>query len=474
MKYIFTFLALCALSQVRAQLYDNMWLFDNGISLFHVDFREDPPFVSQKDDYIEISGTGNSVFSDEEGNLLFYTNSFRINNKIDSLLENGDSLNLGYYFSNNHYPVENGTFFLPAPGDSTRCYLIYMYPEKYPGVLPLAIKVQYSLIDRSANNGLGKVLEKNVPLMTGGLDFNFNHAGAVRHANGRDWWILVPNRMEPKYYRILLTSEGFSTPEEQEIGYKQAAADPNHYSGRNLFSPDGTRYAEFNYIVNPGAFPEVTGMLQFYDFDRCTGLLSNPALIIVPPSNPMGGISIAGLGFSPSGKRFYLSYGNFMVGSALAQYDMESGDIENSAQIVYTCPPGSPSWTCGVGRPMLALDGRVYVGGLVDTVAWHVIHHPDKIGAASHFEPGGGFVFPDKYAHGGAPYLPNYRLGPIDGSGCDTLGIDNHPLAGFNWEVADTMNPLQVEFTDNSFYEPTDWFWDFGGTGTSTEVNPLY
>ena len=32
-----------------------------------------------------------------------------------------------------------------------------------------------------------------------------------------------------------------------------------------------------------------------------------------------------------------------------------------------------------------------------------------------------------------------------------------------------------VEFTDNSFYEPTNWLWDFDDNGvTSTEVNPLY
>ena len=462
------------LFQAQAQFYDNMWVFNNAVSLFHVDFREDPPYVSQKDDYIEITGTGSSVFCDEDGNLLYYTNSFRINNKIDSLLENGDSLNVGHYFNINNNPVQNGSFFLPAPGDSIRCYFIYVYPEKYPGVYPLPIKVQYALIDVTANNGLGKVLEKNVPIMTGGLDFNFNHAGAVRHANGRDWWILVPNRMEPKFYRILLTPQGFSIPEEQQIGFKQPTTNPNRYLGYNLFSPDGTKYAEFNYVISWDSFPEVTGNLQLYDFDRCTGLLSNPVLVDIPSSNPMGDIGPVGVAYSPSGNRFYLTYESSMAGSNLVQYDMESGNIENSAQIIFSCPHGSPIYTCGIGRLVLALDGKIYVGGNVDTFALHVIHHPDIIGEACHFELGGGFVFPDKYAHGATPYYPNYRLGPLDGSACDTLGLDNHPLAGFNWEVADTLNPLLVEFTDNSFYEPTNWSWDFGGTGTSTEVNPLH
>ncbi|MFT6740983.1 MAG: hypothetical protein ACJAVF_002497 [Paraglaciecola sp.] len=71
-------------------------------------------------------------------------------------------------------------------------------------------------------------------------------------------------------------------------------------------------------------------------------------------------------------------------------------------------------------------------------------------------------------------HFPNYRLGPLDGSACDTLGLDNHPLADFRYEV-DTLNPFLIEFTDNSFYEPTDWLWDFDDNGTmSTKINPLY
>jgi hypothetical protein len=477
MKYIFTSFCLFSLLQVKAQLHDNMWMFHNGVSIFHIDFREHQPVISRKDPYLMINGTGSSIFCDEEGDLLYYSNGIRINNKIDSLLENGDSLNTGsYYFNNNQYPVQYGCFFLPAPGDSTHCYFIYMYPEKYPGMIsfPLPIKVHYALIDRTANNGLGKVVEKNISLMpTGGLDFNFNHAGAVRHANGRDWWVLVPNRMEPEFYRILLTPQGFSVPEEQTIGFKAPTDNPYRYLAHTLFSPDGTKYAELNYINHPGGFPEVTGFLQFYDFDRCTGLLSNPIVVNVPPSNQLGPAIYISMAFSPSGQRFYLNYQD-LSGSNLVQYDMQSTDIEGSAQTLFNCPAVSPKWTCQTGFPLLAPDGRVYVGGLVDTIAWHVIHHPDKIGAACHFELGGGFVFPEKYAQGWTPYLPNYRLGPIDGSACDTLGIDNHPLAGFYWEITDTLTPLEVEFTDHSFYEPTEWFWDFGDGMSSTDENPVH
>lgn len=73
------------------------------------------------------------------------------------------------------------------------------------------------------------------------------------------------------------------------------------------------------------------------------------------------------------------------------------------------------------------------------------------------------------------PYFPNYRLGPVDGSSCDTLGINNIPVASFYWDATG----LDVGFSNTSYHEPTSYLWDFGdpasGSGNaSTEVNPQH
>ncbi|MCK6694251.1 MAG: PKD domain-containing protein, partial [Thermoanaerobaculia bacterium] len=59
-------------------------------------------------------------------------------------------------------------------------------------------------------------------------------------------------------------------------------------------------------------------------------------------------------------------------------------------------------------------------------------------------------------------------LGPIDGSPCDTLGIDNHPLAGWRY---DKTGGLGVDFTSVSWYEPTQWQWDFGDPASGASNN---
>ena len=72
------------------------------------------------------------------------------------------------------------------------------------------------------------------------------------------------------------------------------------------------------------------------------------------------------------------------------------------------------------------------------------------------------------------PNFPNYRLGPIDGSPCDTLGIDNLPIAHFRWNAVDTLSPQEIEFTDLSYYEPATWHWNFGDGSTSQDTSPVH
>ena len=72
--------------------------------------------------------------------------------------------------------------------------------------------------------------------------------------------------------------------------------------------------------------------------------------------------------------------------------------------------------------------------------------------------------------------MPNFntlRLGPLDGSSCDTLGLDNHPVSRFRYEQ-DSMDYLSIDFVDLSYFEPTSWSWSFGDGQTSTERFPSH
>ena len=70
-------------------------------------------------------------------------------------------------------------------------------------------------------------------------------------------------------------------------------------------------------------------------------------------------------------------------------------------------------------------------------------------------------------------YFPNYRLGPVDGSLCDTLGIDNVPLSRFRGDQV-AEDDLSFRFVDLSAYEPESWFWEFGDGRVSEERHPRH
>jgi hypothetical protein len=101
----------------------------------------------------------------------------------------------------------------------------------------------------------------------------------------------------------------------------------------------------------------------------------------------------------------------------------------------------------------------------------HVIHSPDEPGEACQYQQH-GITLPT-YNSKSIPNHPNYRLGPLDGSPCDTLGLDNRPVAWWRSD-RDTLNALHGAFHDLSYYEPTAWLWDFGDGQGSAERHPAH
>ena len=136
-------------------------------------------------------------------------------------------------------------------------------------------------------------------------------------------------------------------------------------------------------------------------------------------------------------------------------------------------------------QALCGADGKIYLSDGQSSFTFHTVEQPNKLGKACMFRqhnielprtnthPVFGYTYADIW-YQGLPNYPHYRLGPEDGSDCDTLGLDNHPLCNWTWDVYDTLHPKQVTFTDNSTYEPTNWYWDFGDGTTSQDTSPVH
>jgi hypothetical protein len=414
MKYL-TFLLLFLGSFSFAQKQGNIWPIAHTYGLpeaTQINFNYTPAVIEEVEREYSFRGAHSSI-CDESGNLLMLTNGLWITNKSGDVMENSDNLNAGDWASASGdwgYPVDKGSFFLQKPNDENLYYLFHMFIELTGGANPLT-RFYYTLIDMSYNDGLGKVIEKNVPLLTGDHLLNYNQATAVRHANGRDWWIIVPNHMAPEYFRFLLTPDGIEGPWTQEIGFKEPTDDWwIYFNGQRVFSSDGSRFADYDFL----------NYTQVFDFDRCTGLLSNPVLIN-HNLDPVLNNATSGIAFSPSGRFLYMTRTN--NGYSLYQYDLEADDILASEIEIAACPLVGQQADCSFNNILLAPDEKIYIS-LADSISYHVIHEPDSLGLACDFEQG-GLVFPLANPNSWFPYFPNYRLGAFEGSVCDSIVSGN-------------------------------------------------
>ena len=353
----------------------------------------------------------NSTISDTSGNLLFYTNGFKVMDKNYLLMENGDSLNccLGYFSAGMQtgYGAFQGAIILTNPSNQYLYYILHINADITSSApyFQHSSVLYYSLVDMSYNNGLGKVVQKNIPLLSDTL--NIGMLNACRHANGRDWLMLIREYESNRYHRFLISPNGI-----EEIGIQTVGNPIPQYSfGQTIFSPDGTRFA----LVQTDPANYQLMHYSVYDFDRCTGLLSNH----ITDTLPNGGAP-TGIAFSPNNRYLYLS-----SAIALHQFDMQNVDWQATQQTIaeWSAWQDSAGNTYTFGYMALAPDNKIYMGAVGKYL--NVIHSPDSAGAACNFTH-----HSIKVAHVGRsmPNFPHFRLGALVGSGCDTIGTTSLTL----------------------------------------------
>lgn len=463
-----------------AQKQDHIWLFgmseeDNVLQEYRddttfgattIDFNFEPPKVLYDPDRIWDVRGSNASLSDQNGNLLLYTNGQSILNGDHEIVE--DTINYSQHWDNWTYvymgeviisglPSIQGAFILPMPDNKDSIFVFY---QQWNTQILKGFKLLYSTVVRN-NLSDYDVVSKDIELVK--EEMSTGSLNAVRHANGRDWWILKGGKGTASFYKYLLSNRGLEYFGKQEIGIDVRSGFDQMY-----FSPNGDRLAYMHHISNMdyGAY------LGIMDFDRATGELSNLAQEhFIDYTFSLG----LGVSFSPNGKLLYATDSDNMF-----QYDLESEDIISSKAIVaeydgfeYFSPQDTfqvQGWPTLFSLMGLGPNGKIYGSSAANnTRVMHVINNPNVRGVgcdvAQH-----SVIMPTKYSRT-MPNFPNFRLGPLDGSPADTLGLDNHPIAKYRY-AQDSLEDLRVYFFDLSYYDPIDYLWDFGDGNTSDELEP--
>jgi hypothetical protein len=444
---------------LNAQGYENTMIFgyaggmqspgDDKFCLNILSFSKgNLEITSNQNSEMNFNDTDAAV-SDENGNLLFYFNGIDIYNASHVLMENGGLLN---EFNEFGYDLPQGGIIIPNPGHPKQYILFhetigYIEPPTWGDEV---IGLYYSIIDMSLNNGLGKVVERKLPLIIDTLEYG--RLDLVRHANGRDWWLGVWESHSNTYYQVLVDTKGLHILGKDTTGIARKEG-----IGQSYFSRDGTKYVVFSSIV----YGEEYHYIDIYNFDRCTGKYSNHEQIHLISSLLGGGAMI-----SPNSRWLYISQNSYLY-----QYDLNASPVAASRTLVDSYIPYNDPFPTKFHRGFLAPDDQIYITTTSGSRTLHVIHDPDEAGIACNFEQNGIRLLCNNGSS--LPTFANYRLGPVDGSNCDTLGIDNDPVSWWRY-AQDTLEPETVRFHDLSYHNPTEWFWDFGDGTSSTARHPTH
>ena len=431
MKKIISFLLIT--SCCFAQNQNNIWCFGDSAG---IDFNSitATPIASG------MRGRGGCTsVADSTGNLLFYsftnaTNNYstRVFNSQHQLMANGDTI-VGEAWYNDMVSI-------PKPNSNNLFYLFSMSETNIP-----TEGMWLSTIDMNANAGLGAVIQKNSRIN------NFRNADcvtAIQHGNGRDWWAFskysnTSGTQFNRTYTYLVTPDTIKPPIIQNFN-NSTDVDVQ----RIIFRPDGNKMMQIN----------VRGFMCEYDFDRCTGLFSNPILIYPEQTSNFNRIFHEGA-YSPDGSKFYASTRLFNTNdSYLLQYDLTAPSIPASVDTLITLT--NPVMA---GAIRLAPDSKIYFSSYYywgfpgfpypDTVYNQynmnlgVINFPDSAGAACDFQPF-SFYLGGKRTYVGLPNNPDYNLGRLVGSPCDTLtGVAEILKDNFNFSIL--PNPSNGNFRIN-------------------------
>jgi len=364
--------------------------------------------------------------SDSSGNLLMASNGCWIANNLGDTMFNGANLNPNSFTADwcepsSGLPLPHGNLIVPFPGDSNR-YVLFHQTGNYNAGLN-STELYFSLIDMTLDSGKGGVYQKNTIILQDTLSWGI---AACKHANGRDWWITVLRDKSNLIYKILYTPNGVAIVDTQALGVPFAYGNAT----QPTFSPDGTKFA-YTY-GHSGSVP--LHDIRLFQFDRCTGNFYDSTYMAFNDSS-----TGFGLAFSSNSK--YLYFNTF---KRIYQVDTDSSNIAASLQIVAindTFYSPSPPFQTDFWMMYLAANGRIYISSGNSVVDLHFINYPDSGGLACDVHQH-DLPLPCFSARGNVNH-PNYYLGPVIGSVCDSLvhvGINEDKRHDFHFSIS--PNPV--------------------------------
>jgi hypothetical protein len=428
----------------------------------------------------KIYSYGTTIYSDSAtGAMRFLSAGRYITDSALNYIQNGHAMNYpGWGTSDGSHQecilLQVGkTIYLFHVGITDTAYTGQVF---HPYYNKCQDKLLMSIIDPQANNGLGVVTTKAKVMLTAFM------LGAgmqvMRHANGKDWWLLKQIWEENAAFTFLDSNRlaRWLVKEDTVIGPEIIKMQPRYKAS------DSTKVNFNSYVAAGITFNETGDKIlisrerNFYlgRFNRCTGNIENPKIIYnpAPPlyrylanksdsilnQAPLTGADSFnhGMCFSKNDRFIYISQ-YFRI----LQWEYNNPDSATAWVTLQNGYDTIPNKWTPYGGMKLGPDNRIYIGNYGGGEGFHVIDSPDVkgIGCKLVFRRISNKSIPNLNNPGSLQYpptLPNYNIG-LDSTSCWPLYTEPIHIKTTDWLLY--PNPVSTEVVlqfGKALLEPTD------------------
>ncbi len=407
---------------------------------------------------------GCTSISDENGNLLLYTDGITVYNRNHNIMQNGSNL-----FGNPS--STQSAIIIPKPSDANIYYIFTQgtqYTNPDTGELEPDKGFNFSEVNMTLDGGYGAITSnKNIPLLKkaseklsavymdcGTQNIWVTTIGSIDALNNPD----ADSNNNTTFYTFKVTNTELpvldNTINLEDINNNNITKISDR-RGYLKFSPDGTKLACAS--PNPS---NTDAKLIVFDFDSATGTISNGKSITIsipvvvnPPNKPYG------IEFSPNNRFLYVSAYNDLPPnnstseeqkSCLLQYDLNAGDESavSASQIIIEEPKTGyrSALQLGPNAKIYKTESESYNQGLPYL---SVINSPNLLGNNCNYQANDIDLQGRNARQGLPPFIASFFAETIDIIGNDaetiylplctnetyTLIAEDIPNATYTWSI---------------------------------------
>ncbi|MDY0779916.1 T9SS type B sorting domain-containing protein [Tenacibaculum sp. IB213877] len=328
------FSTFLAFSQKQA----NVWYFGRNAG---IDFNSGTPTSLSNSQLNTLEGC--SSFSDENGNLLFYSDGITVWDRNHTVMRYSNG-NLANDLKGHPSSTQSGMI-IPRPGSANIYYLFTV--DDGPGSDGISNGLNLYTIDISLNGGLGELIDEDgdgvfFKNLSNGRESDWTEkVAAVRGSECNTYWVV--SAVQNQFYAFKIDASG--------VSLNPIISTVNEFITRRGYlklSPDGTRLA----VANQSS----TSLL--YDFSSTTGEVGNRVINLTS----FGDGEPYGVEFSVDSKKLYIStvegFRQTMFDPPttyrLFQFDLNQTNITASKFLIHQQIPGFR------GALQLGPDSKIY------------------------------------------------------------------------------------------------------------------